>query len=374
MTDRPHEPDDPEAGRGSSRVILIGGRDLPDIRHSRGRPPAPPPPPGARPSRGLRPRPRLGGTLLLVVLLPLALLVAVPGWAMTKVDQVDAEPSGMRPADTPGSTYLLVGSDSREGLTPQERRQLHTGNASGSRTDTIMLLYAPTFTGQTLLISLPRDSIVDIPGYGPGHKLNAAFTYGGPELLVHTVENKTGLRIDNFVEVGIGGFVNAVDAVGGVRICPSMDMDDRRAGLHIEAGCQQADGATALAYVRSRHLTDTGDIDRGRRQREVIGQVARKAASPSTLVNPLRSVALSSAGAESLRVGDNVGPVDLARFAWAVRKISGNDAQTCTVPISDLEVHWDTQRASALFDRIATGDTKQLGPRLCSKTGLPRGR
>jgi hypothetical protein len=206
MTDRPHEPDDPEAGRGSSRVILIGGRDLPDIRHSRGRPPAPPPPPGARPSRGLRPRPRLGGTLLLVVLLPLALLVAVPGWAMTKVDQVDAEPSGMRPADTPGSTYLLVGSDSREGLTPQERRQLHTGNASGSRTDTIMLLYAPTFTGQTLLISLPRDSIVDIPGYGPGHKLNAAFTYGGPELLVHTVENKTGLRIDNFVEVGIGGF------------------------------------------------------------------------------------------------------------------------------------------------------------------------
>lgn len=319
-------------------------------------------------------RPGFGRSLVLVVMVWLAFLVAMPVWAMTEIRDVDAEPSGHRPADTPGSTYLLVGSDSRQGLTREERRQLHTGNASGDRTDTIMLLYQPVLGGQTLLVSLPRDSIVDIPGHGPGHKLNAAFTYGGPKLLVKTVERKTGLHIDDYIEVGIGGFVNAVDAVGGVRICPTVDMKDRRAGLNIQAGCQHADGDTALGYVRSRHVTDTGDIDRGRRQREVIGQVASKAATPWTFVNPVRTVAISSAAAQSLRIGDDVGPIDLLHFAWAVREISGGGSQTCTVPISDLKVHWDTKRANALFDRIAKGETHALGRRLCSKTGLPAGK
>lgn len=307
---------------------------------------------------------------MLVLLAWVVFLIAVPIWAVSTIEEVDAEPDGERPDNTLGTTYLLVGSDSREGLTKSERRKLSTGNASGARTDTILLLHEPAFGGKTLLISLPRDSIVDIPGVGTT-KINAAFAEGGPELLVETVESETGLYVDNYVEIGLGGFVNVVDAVGGVEICPKEAIEDPKAGLDIPKGCQPADGVTALGYARSREYS-TGDIGRGQAQREVISKVVSKAASPWSVINPFRYVAINSAGAESLRIGENVGPIDLARFAWAVRKVSGDDGKTCTVPIANLSVEWDDERASALFDLIREGETEDVGRRLCSKTGLPR--
>jgi LCP family protein required for cell wall assembly len=299
-------------------------------------------------------------------------LVAVPIWAIGRIDEVDAEPGGERPGNTLGSTYLLVGSDSREGLSREEQRQLHTGDAAGQRTDTIMLLHEPAFGGETLLISLPRDSLVSIPGYGDGQKLNAAYSYGGPDLLVKTVENETGLYVDNYIEIGFGGFVDLVDAVGGIEICPKQAMHDPQAGLKIPKGCQEADGETALGYARSRKLYGTGDIGRAEAQREVISKVANKAASPWTFINPFRYFAVNKAGSEAVRVGENVGPIDMARFAWAVRKVSNGDGKTCTVPIVDLAVTWDEERAGALFERIQEGDTENVGKRLCSKTDLPR--
>ncbi len=108
----------------------------------------------------------------LLILLWLVFLIAVPAWAWTKVDKVDAEPDGERPDSQPGHTYLLVGSDSRDDLSAKERRELGTGKAEGRRTDTIMLLH--TGAGPNLLLSLPRDSIVDVPGYGTT-KINAAY-------------------------------------------------------------------------------------------------------------------------------------------------------------------------------------------------------
>jgi LCP family protein required for cell wall assembly len=364
--------DDPDP----TRLMPVGDRRRP---RAGSEPPrrsaAPPPPPPRAPARGHGRRsglrPRWGRITMLALLLWLVFLVAVPFWAMSTIDKVDAEPSGERPDNTLGSVYLLVGSDSREGLTAKERKQLHTGNAEGERTDTILLLYEPPFGGKTLLISLPRDSIVDIPGVGTT-KINAAYAYGGPKLLVETVESETGLYVDNYVEIGLGGFVNLVDAVGGVKICPKQRMDDPLAGLHIKKGCQEADGATALAYARSRHTYDTGDIGRGEAQREVIGQVAGKAASPWSVINPFRYFALNKAGADALRVGENVGPIDMARFAWAVRKVSGKseDGKTCTVPLADLSVHWDSDRARALFNKMQEGETDHIGKRLCSKTGL----
>lgn len=363
--------DDPEP----TRMMPVTGRSRgydEQAPRSTSRPSDYPPPRLPAPGRGRRgPRPRWGRIVLLVLLAWLLFLIVVPIWAMSTIDEVDAEPRDRRPDGSPGSTYLLVGSDSREGLTRRERRQLATGNVSGQRTDTILLLHEPLFGGETLLVSLPRDSIVDIPGYG-STKLNAAFAYGGPRLLVRTVENETGLRIDNYVEIGLGGFVNIVDAVGGVEICPRKAMNDPLAGLDIKRGCQEADGATALGYVRSRKLDGTGDIARGQRQREVIGGVASRAASPWTFVNPFRYYGLNSAAADSLRVGNNVGPIDLARFAWAMRKVSGGGGKTCTVPIVDLAVNWDDERASRMFDLIRADDTGDIGPRLCTKDGLPR--
>lgn len=364
--------DDPEP----TRRMPVSGRP-PGEERTRSRPPTPPPPPPptrAAPggSRRARPRPRWGRIVILALLAWLVFLIVVPIWAVSNIEKVDAEPGGQRPESTPGSTYLLVGSDSREGLSRSERRELATGNVGGQRTDTILLLHEPLFGGETLLVSLPRDSIVDIPGVGSGQKINSAFAVGGPRLLVRTVESETGLKIDNYVEIGLGGFVNTVDAVGGVQICPKTAMKDKLAGLDIEKGCQEADGATALGYVRSRHVSATGDIDRGRRQREVLGQVASRAASPWTFINPFRYFALNKAGSDSLRIGDNVGPIDLARFAWAMRKVSGGNGKTCSVPIVDLAVNWDDERANAMFDLIREDSTDEIGRRLCTKTGLPR--
>jgi len=294
-------------------------------------------------------------------------LVAVPVWAWTKITKVDAEPDGNRPDSQPGHTYLLVGSDSREDLTAKERKELGTGKAEGRRTDTIMLLH--TGSGPNLLLSIPRDSIVDVPGYG-SEKINAAFAYGGPQLLVRTIEAETGIGIDSYVEIGLGGFVNVVDAVGGIEICPKQKMDDRLANLDIEKGCQDADGKTALGYARSRHTSALGDIDRAKRQREVVSAIGSEAVSPWSILNPVRYFRLANSGADSLTVGEDTGPIDTVRFAWAMTRVSGDTGLTCSVPIVDLAVTWDRERALRLFKLIKEDRTSDIPNRLCRPSGL----
>lgn len=304
----------------------------------------------------------------MLLLLWLVFLVAVPIWAWTEIEKVDADPGGDRPGSQPGSTYLLVGSDSREDLTAEERRRFGTGEAEGRRTDTIMLLH--TGDGPNLLLSIPRDSIVDIPGQGSDLKINAAYALGGPELLVQTLESETGIRIDNYVEIGFGGFVGIVDAVGGIEICPEQAMDDPLANLHIEKGCQEANGPTALGYARSRHTSALGDIDRARRQREVVSAVGDEALSPWSVLNPVRYARLAAAGADALAVGEDTGPFDTARFAFAMTRVNGENGLTCTVPIADLAVHWDRERALELFELIKEDRTAEVSDDLCRATGL----
>jgi LCP family protein required for cell wall assembly len=294
----------------------------------------------------------------------------VPVWAWTQVKHVDAEPSGDRPASQPGTTYLLVGSDSRAGLSAEERKQLNTGGTAGRRTDTILLLH--TGDGPNLLLSIPRDSIVDVPGYG-SRKINSAYSFGGPKLLVRTLESETGVRIDDYVEIGFGGFVSVVDAVGGIRICPREAMKDPRAAIDLAKGCTEADGPTALGYARSRYVSALGDIDRARRQREVVSAVGSKAASPWSLLNPLRYFRLASAGADALRLGEQTGPLSTARFAWAMTRVNGDNGLTCTVPIADLEVHWDRERALEMFSLIKEDRTADITPDLCRADGFSGG-
>lgn len=308
--------------------------------------------------------------ILALFLVWILFLILIPIWAWSKIDKVDAEPSGARPDDQPGTTYLVVGSDSRAGLSKQEGKDLGTGGekvASGQRTDTIMLLHVGD--GQPLLLSIPRDSIVDIPGHGET-KVNAAFSYGGPKLLVKTLEQSTGIRIDDYVEIGLGGFVNVVDAVGGIQICPDEAMKDKKAGLDIKAGCQQADGVTALGYARTRHFA-TGDIQRAQNQRQVIGAIGDKAASPWTVLNPFRYWNLAMSGADSIKIGENVGPLSLARFVWNMAHVTSGGGLSCTVPISDLAVHWDPDRSKELFKLIIEDRTDDVPKDLCTKDGLP---
>jgi LCP family protein required for cell wall assembly len=356
----------PTVPRGEERASAPRQQPAPPSRPAPA--PAGPPPPRAR----RRPRARLRW-LWIALLLWLVYLVAVPIYAWTTVSTVDAEPpDGTRPDNQPGTNFLVVGSDSREGLSREERRELGTGNASGRRTDTIMVLHVGS--GQNVLTSFPRDSIVDIPGRGQD-KINAAFAYGGPKLLVRTMEQNTGLRIDHYVEIGFGGLVGLVDAVGGIEICPRMAMQDPQANLDIEEGCQEADGVTALGYARSRKLyQERGDVDRGRAQREVVAGIGAEVLSPWTVINPVRYWRVNTGAAESVRVSEGTGPVAMGRFAWGMTRVDGDSGISCTVPLADLAVNWDQERSSRYFQALIDGESDSIGRQLCTPTGFPRGQ
>ncbi|MFN3865477.1 MAG: LCP family protein [Demequina sp.] len=259
---------------------------------------------------------------LLVLLLVAG--VALYFWVDSRIQNVDAL-SGA--ADTPGSTYLIVGSDSREGWAGGD-------DTPGQRTDTIMVLHRPE-SGPTALISIPRDSYVPIPGHG-SNKINAAFAFGGPTLLVETVEDLTDMTVNHYLEVGFTGVEGLVDAVGGVELCYDHDVSDWRSQLEWEAGCDVADGKTALAFARMRYSDPLGDIGRAQRQQQVVGAVANSVLSPGTALNPFTAIPVASAGLDAFRVSEGTGPFDLAGFALAFNASRGGQAVTGTPPIVSI--------------------------------------
>lgn len=326
------------------------GSDLPPPNlPPAGRGSTPPEPPKKRRKRG---RWRL---LWLVLALWLAFMIIVPLVAWSKITKVDATPDAERPTDDT-TTWLLVGTDKR----PKD--------TSRGRTDTILLL---TYGGggSSVLTSIPRDSLVDIPGHGRT-KVNAAYSFGGPPLLVETLEGATGLSIDGYTEIGFGGVRDIVDSLGGIEICPSQDIEDKDARLKIKEGCQEVDGKTALAYSRSRKAFATGDIARGEHQREVIGAIGKAALSPSTLLNPFAFTDVATTTAESLAVGEDDSMFSFARFAWKLGRSMSGSGLSCTVPIADMSVQWDRERALKYFGHLQDGTTDELDG-LCTKDGMP---
>jgi LCP family protein required for cell wall assembly len=318
---------------------------------------------GAPPTAPRKPR-RKGRLALLIagllVISWLAFLILVPVWAWATIARVDNVPAGERPPDTAGHNYLLVGSDSREGLTPEQRRELTTGNAGGNRTDTIMLVHVSESGGKPVLISIPRDSYVPIPGHG-SNKINAAFAFGGPKLLTETVEQVTGLHINGYLEIGLGGFAGMVDALGGVNLCVPRDMQDVKAGIDLKKGCQVLDGKNALGYVRSRYEDPLGDIGRANRQRQFLGALMKQSATPSTVLLPWRYKNVVDAAAGGVAVGEETSIFDAYRILQAMRAVSSDEGLSLTVPIADMAyrtnnagvaVKWDSKRALALFNAL----------------------
>jgi LCP family protein required for cell wall assembly len=331
------------------------------------------PEPGSRAATGKTyGRRRLVVVVVVLVVAWLAFMIWVPFHAWAGVDRVNASPAGERPAASKGRDYVLVGSDSREGLTKAQQKQLHTGStrvAGGKRTDSIMLVHVPAGGGKPALISLPRDSYVPIPGHGH-NKINAAYTLGGPRLLVKTIEQVTNVRIDGYVEIGFGGFASVVDSLDGVDICVKRKMDDPKAGINLKPGCQSLDGPNALGYVRARYSDPLGDLGRAQRQREFLGAIMHKAVSPATVLIPWRYYSFATSAGAGLTVGEDTSLRDVTRVLQAMRSVSSGQGLSLTVPIANpalatnvgSAVKWDTPKAVELFNAIKNDQPLTVAP------------
>lgn len=303
--------------------------------------------PSARQAAGVgpaRPRQRKKRRWPLVVVACVLLMLAWPVFLMIDANSHLKKSDALSgAANTSGTTYLLAGSDSRaDGSVPDD--------TEGQRADSIMLVHvAPN--GQTSNISLPRDTYVEIPGYG-WDKLNASYAYGGPALLVKTVEKLTGLTVDHYAEIGMGGVSNIVDAVDGVNLCFDLSVEDERSELNWEAGCHDADGKTALAFARMRYSDPRGDIGRAERQRQVVSKTVSKAMKPATLLNPMSALRVERAGASAFTVDEDSSVIDVARLVLAFREAQ-NSGMTGVPPIESLGYATSAGSAVLLEDTTA---------------------
>jgi LCP family protein required for cell wall assembly len=307
-------------------------------------------PPGRR--RWLRPRrilAILAGLVALIVVAAVAVYFSVSS-KLTKVDVLT--PVSFTSA---GTNWLITGSDSRAGLSKKEENQLALGHdISGNRSDTILLLHEPANGTRPTLVSLPRDSYVPIPGHGY-NKLNAAYAYGGPKLLVQTVQNVTGLPINHYMGIGFGGLVSVVNDVGGVRMCLPGPMKDPKAGLNLKAGCQVLNGDQALGFVRTRNFA-ISDLQREQDQRLLIKGILSKMTSPGTLANPFAVIPAANGAAGAITIDQGTGLSQLISVAFALR-----NPVTTTVPIANANlptaagsaVQWNHDEATQFFHDLA---------------------
>ncbi len=294
-----------------------------------------------------------------VVLVAIAATLAAAVWVESSLRRIAvlSDYDG-RPAAGAGTNWLLVGSDSREDLTPEQQAALATGGDVGAgRTDSILVIHVPGLfsSAPTTMVSIPRDSYVDIPGHGMD-KINAAFAIGGPSLLAQTVEQDTGLRLDHYAEIGFAGFGDVVDALGGVRVCPTDPINDPLAGIDLPAGCQTLDGPNALGYVRTR-ATPRADLDRMIHQREFMSALLSRASNPLVWVNPWHWYAVPKAALSALSVDAGAHVWSLAALGWGLH----GSTTTLTVPIGEYTVNevgdvvvWDSDAAGALFEALRT--------------------
>ena len=299
----------------------------------------------------------------------LVLLAAGSAWVLTgylnrHLVRIDAGTVG-----TPSSgplNILIAGLDERTGLTPQQQQLLHVGRSTGeTNTDTLMLVHVPADHRYVRMVSLPRDSWVEIPGHGM-NKINAALGIGGPQLMVRTVEKVTGLTINDYVEVNFLGFVKVIDALGGVNICLPFAVDDRYSGLRMTAGPHHVDGIRALMFARDRHSFAAADLARIQDQQQLIASALSGVISSGTLAHPGRLETVLSAASAAIKVDRGF---DVVRLADELRGISPSQVTFTTVPLARVNyptpngqsaVLWDHRAASALFTALRND---QLPPR-----------
>ena len=287
----------------------------------------------------------LGLAVLIGVAGSTGLLVSAKGRSddVTRVDgmqEVLEEPSN----DMPAENYLLVGSDSREGVDANDPNAAAIGTAEdavGRRSDTIMVLRRERNGGASLL-SLPRDLWVPIAGTNHSSKINSAYNEG-PERLAATVTQALGIPINHYVEINFQGFTRLVDEIGGVQVCTYVQAQDTHSGLSLQPGCQILDGSQALAYARSRHYQEwkdgewqeDGRADLGRIERQQLFiRTAVKALLQKVESDPFAIGDLIGAATAAISIDENLDPV---RAADALREAAEQGLQTYSLPVEGVD-------------------------------------
>ncbi len=361
----PGRPLPPQRPAGASRPAP-GARPLPPHLDPRGprrphgsRRTTPVPPRGASRSRFAR------VLSFLAVLTSFSVLaVAMGGYLLVnKYDnQIDRIPDvftgvgNERPAETPrdARNILIVGSDSRGDLAAGEGPQGEGESfVTGQRSDTVILAHLYGDSEKAQLVSFPRDSWVTIPAYTHPEsgdlveeheaKLNSAFENGGPSLLIRTIEELSGLRVDNYVQIDFEGFQSMVNTLGGVEVCLSEPAKEKDSGIDLEAGRQTIKGSQALAFVRQRKGLPNGDIDRIGRQQQFIGAIVRKTLSAGTLLNPFKLNSVLNVATDALQVDDDTSIDDLRDLAVRFRTFTAGGVIFSTVPIAEVNGYRDRQ-------------------------------
>lgn len=299
----------------------------------------------------------VSGTMSALVLLVAGSAWALAGYVNDTVHRVDAGTAGA-PASGP-LNILVAGVDQRSGLTAHEQYVLHVGHDVSYNSDTMMLVHVSASRSSVTVVSLPRDSWVAIPGHDM-NKINAAYGIGGPKLMVQTVEQATGLAVNDYVQVNFLAFVKVIDALGGVNICLPYALDDSYSGLNLSAGRHHVNGVTALEYARDRHSFATSDLQRIKDQQELVSSALSEAISAGTLANPLRLSSFLSAVLGAVNVDSNL---NVTALADEMRGISARNVTFVTVPLAttnyqapngESAVLWNSQAAGQLFADLAS--------------------
>ena len=281
--------------------------------------------------------------LCAIAVLVAALILSVFGawqWVDSKLNRSDWLTDT---PNTPASTWLILGSDERDGSTDYGG----VDNISGFRTDTILVLIKPK-SGPSSLISIPRDSLMNVDNQYM--KINAVALIAGKKALVSNVEQITGQKIDHVAQIKFGGLQNVVNALGGIELCYDEDVQDSYSGLNWKAGCHTADGSTALSFSRMRYADARGDFGRNERQRQVISAIVKKASSSGTLTNPSKIVAVSNAAMSALTVDEKTNPDTLLTMALAFKSATGSNGISGSVYWSDPDYYVDGIGSSVLLD------------------------
>ena len=341
-------------------------------------PPTDPPPPRRNLARVVT----AGGAALVLLAATVGFVAVNRYGSMTHQTDVFGPLEGTkRPTDGPGLDILLVGTDRRLGLSPAQQRALHVGAGKYGppRPDSIMLVHLSESAGDVTVVSLPRESYVEIPTHPNAQgvpvdarkdRRNSAYLLGGPPLLVQTVEAATGVHIDHYLEVDFRGFLTMVEALDGVPVCVTKATKDMPSGLSLAAGTTVVSGREALSYVRAKAVDS--EFGRLSRQQRFLSSIVQKATTTGTLINPLALNSVLDAASSSITTDEGLTRDDMLTLGARLRSVDLSEIVFFTVPIEKPNYRVDIGKAKNQSTMLWSDESKAVFAKLGADEPLLR--